>query len=75
MQFVVAAAQFVDELAQTRRQVSIGAQALLQPFADSVADRYACLVIDLFDIAVDSGFHGGLYEFHLTAFARLDDKA
>jgi hypothetical protein len=30
-------------------------------------------VIDLFDIAVDSGFHGDLYEFHLTAFARLDD--
>ena len=49
MQFVVAAAQFVDELAQTRRQFSLGAQALLQPFADGVADRHACLVIDLFE--------------------------
>jgi hypothetical protein len=45
---------------------------LLQPFADGVADRHAGLVIDLFDIVVDSSFHGGLYEFHLAAFARLE---
>ena len=74
MQLVVAAAQLINELAQTRRKFALGAQVLLQPFADGVADRHACPVIDLFDIAGDSGFHGDLYEFHLTAFARLDDS-
>ena len=72
MQFVVVAAQFVDELAQTRRKFGLGAQASLQPFADGVADRHACPVIDLFDFVVDSGIHGGLYEFHLAPFARLE---
>ena len=64
MHFVVAPAQFVDEFAQPRREIVLGVQALLQPFADGVADRYACFMIDLFDIAVVSGFHGGLYGFH-----------
>ncbi len=32
------------------------AQVLLQPFADGVADRHACLVIDLFEVVVDSGY-------------------
>jgi hypothetical protein len=72
MQLVVAATQFIDKLAQTRRQVGIGAQALLQPFADGVADRHACLVIDLFEIIVDSCIHSGLYEFHLAALARRE---
>src|SRR5438105_2841597 len=72
MQLVVAAAQLIDELAQTRRQFGVGAQALLQPSADGVTDRRACLVIDLFDIAVDSAIHRRLYEFHLAIFARVE---
>ena len=72
MHFVVAPAQFVDEFAQPRREIVLGVQALLQPFADGVADRRAGLVVDLFELVVDSGFHGRLYEFHLAAFARLE---
>ena len=52
VQLVIAASQLVDQLAQTRRQFGFGTHVLLQPFADGFADRYAGLVIDLFDIAV-----------------------
>src|SRR6266508_1299137 len=72
MQLVVAAAQLIDELAQSRRQFGVGAQALLQPFADGVADRHAGLVIVLFEIVVDSALHRRLYKFHLAASARLE---
>jgi hypothetical protein len=73
MPFIVAAVQLIDELAQTRRQFGLGVQALLQPFADGVADRHACPVIDLFYIVIDSTIHRrSLDQFHLAALARLE---
>ena len=72
MQPIVAAAQLIDKLAQTRRQFGVGTQVLLQPFADGVADRHAGLVIDPFETVIDSAIHRRLYEFHLAAFARLE---
>ena len=56
MPFVVAAAQLIDSSRKCGDKCSIGAQVSLQPFADGVADRHACLVIDLFEIVVDSGY-------------------
>ena len=72
MQFVVTAAQFFDELPQARRQFGAGAQALLQPFADGVADRYTRLVIDLFEIVIASIHWQPLTSSNLAALARLE---
>ena len=74
MKIAVAAAQFVDQFAQAWREVGFGAEVLLQPFADGVADRHAGLVIDLFDMVAGCMrvSIGRLYEFHLAALARLE---
>ena len=51
MQLAVAPAELFHELPHFPRQLGFRAQALLQPFADRVADRARCLVIDLVEIA------------------------
>jgi len=73
MQVVVAPAQFIHQLSQPGRQLGFGADALLQPFADRIADGLAGPVIELFEIAIESGIHdNSLDEFHLAAVARLE---
>ena len=68
MQVVVAPAQFIHQLSQPGRQLGFGADALLQPFADRIADGLAGPVIEL-----DSGIHDNfLDEFHLAAVARFE---
>ena len=39
----------------------VRAHALLQPFADGVADRATGLVIDFFVVAIDSWIHGTFF--------------
>ena len=48
---VVAPAQFVHQLLQMGRQLGFRAHALLQPFADGIADRSRRPVIDLLEIS------------------------
>ena len=56
---MLAPAELVQQIRQMRRQIGFDwAQILLQPFADSVANRPACLVVDEFVAAVDSAVHG-----------------
>jgi hypothetical protein len=57
MQVAVAPSQFIHQLSQPGRQFGFGADALLQPFADGVADGPAGPVIELLVIAVDLGIH------------------
>ena len=72
-QVVIALAQFIHELSQPGRQLGFGAEALLQSFADRIADGPAGPVIDLFEIAVDLGIHDdSLDEFHLAGAARFE---
>jgi hypothetical protein len=73
IQVVVAPAKFIHQLSQPGRQLGFGANALLQPFADRIADGLAGSVIEWFDIAVDPGIHDNfLDEFHLAAVARFE---
>jgi hypothetical protein len=58
LELVLTPSQFIHQALQRWRQRSLGADALLQPFANGVADRAAGLVIDFFVIAIDSGIHG-----------------
>jgi hypothetical protein len=53
----VAPAQLVYQWLQMGGGRIIGAHALLQPFADGVADRSARLVIDFVVLVVDSAVH------------------
>jgi len=57
---VVLPAQLVEELAQPGGQVgTLGPQILLQPFAHSVADRPAGLVVHLLDVIGIEAKHDG----------------
>jgi hypothetical protein len=54
----VAPAQFVHQVLEIGRQArGLRAKALLQPFADSVADRAAGVTVDRFAIVGDSAVH------------------
>src|SRR5260370_24221607 len=71
MQLVLEPSQFIHQALQRRRQRSLGAHALLQPFANDVADRSAGLVIDFFVVAIDSWIHGtSLGKFLIRADAK-----
>jgi hypothetical protein len=55
---VVSLAQFIHQVLQMRRERrSFRAKALLQPFADGIADRSAGLTINLFRLVGDSAIH------------------
>jgi len=75
MQFGVAPAQLIEELSQRLRQLGLRPHVLLQPFADGIADRARCLVIDLFEIAdiLGSLLHfDSLDGFRFAGLARFD---
>jgi hypothetical protein len=57
MAVVIAAEQFIHQLLQTGCELGLRTQALLQPFADGIADRSCSPVINLFEIVVDSAIH------------------
>ena len=67
----VAPAQFVHQMFQMGRQARpLRAEALLQPFAHSVADRSAGLAIDLFDVVGDSAIHDE-FRFPVISFKKV----
>jgi hypothetical protein len=53
----IPAAQFIHQMLKVGRGRA-GAQILLQPLADGIADRSAGLAIDLFALVCDSAVHG-----------------
>ncbi|MCA6107370.1 hypothetical protein J6497_08875 [Bradyrhizobium sp. CNPSo 4026] len=64
---LLAPAHLVQQLLQLRGQRCFRAQALLQPFADRVANRPAGLVIEQLKISVASAIHDqSLGEFRLA---------
>jgi hypothetical protein len=50
-------AQFIQQMLQVGRGRA-RTEALLQPFADGIADRSARLAIELFAVVADSAVHG-----------------
>jgi hypothetical protein len=57
MELAVAPAQLIHQILQMGRQRGFRAHALLQPFADALADGSGCLVIDSFGLVVDLAVH------------------
>jgi hypothetical protein len=57
--FAIPSAHFVGQMLKVgRRTQGSGGLALLQPFADGIADRSAGPAIDLFAVVRDSAVHG-----------------
>ncbi|RXH32735.1 hypothetical protein XH94_31430 [Bradyrhizobium zhanjiangense] len=50
VRFALALLQFVEQLLEVRREVRIGAQILLKPFAHGIANRAAGAPVDLYAV-------------------------
>ena len=68
MKLFFAPAQLFHQLLQMGWERGFGTHVLLQPFADGVADRPRSLVVDWFEIAVDSAIHHDPWRVPRVAF-------